>query len=115
MATDEGKQELDRALDGLEEETPDAVSRAIRWLREPKARWVRIPLGLLLVAGGVFGFLPVLGFEFIPLGLLIIALDVPFLRKPVARFTLWLERKWRALKERWQHRHDSGRHGQGQH
>lgn len=115
MAGNEGKQELDQALDGLEEETPDRVARAIRWLREPKAKWVRIPLGVLLIAGGFFGFLPVLGFEFIPLGLLLIALDVPFLRKPVARFTLWLERKWRSLKERWQRRHHGHEHGHGQH
>lgn len=79
---------------------PGAVSRAIHWLREPKAKWVRIPVGLALIAGGLFGFLPVLGFEFIPLGLLVIAVDVPFLQKPVARFTLWLERKWRNFKER---------------
>ena len=103
---DEGREKLDQAYEGLERETPDRVSRAIRWLRNPKGRWVRLPLGLLLIAGGVFGFLPVLGFEFIPLGLLLVAQDVPFLRKPVGTFTLWLERKWVALRRWWQRRRE---------
>jgi hypothetical protein len=63
-----------------------------------------MPLGLLLVAAGFFGFLPVLGFEFIPIGLLLIAQDVPPLRKPVATATLWLERKWVDLRQRWRDR-----------
>ena len=33
---------------------------------------------LLLMVGGVFGFLPVLGFWMLPLGLAFIALDIPF-------------------------------------
>lgn len=103
MSGDE-RRKLDQAFEGLERETPDRVARAIRWLRKPESRWIRIPLGLLLIAGGVFGFLPVLGFEFIPLGLLLIAQDVPFLRKPVGDFTLWLEHKWVALREWWEHR-----------
>jgi hypothetical protein len=44
----------------------------------------------------------VLGIEFLPLGLLLIADDVPFLRKPVGRAMLWLEREWLALKAWWQ-------------
>ena len=42
----------------------------------PGARTV---LGLLLVALGVFGFLPVLGFWMIPLGLAIILTDIRWL------------------------------------
>lgn len=99
---DEGQRKLDQAYKGLEHEAPDRVARAIRWLRQPKARWIRWPLGLLLIAGGVFGFLPVLGFEFIPLGLLLIAQDVPFLRKPVGVATIWLERQWVALRKWWE-------------
>lgn len=102
--SDKGREELDQAYDGLERETPDRVSRAIRWLRAPGSRWIRLPLGLVLIASGFFGFLPVLGFEFIPLGLLLVAQDVPFLRKPVGALTIWLERKWVALRRWWQHR-----------
>ena len=101
---DEGREKLDQAFEGLEREVPDRVCRAIRWLRDPKGRWVRLPLGIVLVVAGFFGFLPVIGFEFIPVGLLLLAQDLPFLRKPVAEATLWLEAKWRALKARWQRR-----------
>jgi hypothetical protein len=102
---DPGKQKLDRAYDELEEEAPDAVARAIRWLRNPKGRWVRLPLGIFIVAAGLLGpVVPILGIEFIPLGLLLIAQDVPPLREPVADMTLWLEKKWRALRSRWRHR-----------
>ncbi|WP_119155062.1 hypothetical protein [Caldimonas tepidiphila] len=102
--SDDGRKDLDRAYEGLERETPDRVSRAIRWLRSPGSRWIRLPLGLLLIAGGVFGFLPILGFEFIPIGLLLVAQDIPFLQGPVGRLTLWLERKWVALRQRWHDR-----------
>lgn len=99
---EDGKKKLDQAMDGLEQESPDRVARMIRWLRDPDSKWVRLPLGLLLIAAGVFGFLPILGFEMIPLGLLLIAQDVPFLREPVAKFTLWLEHKWRDLRHWWE-------------
>jgi hypothetical protein len=101
MADDRGRDTLDKAYEGLEREAPDRVARAIRWLRKPEARWVRWPLGALLIVGGFFGFLPVLGFEFIPIGLLLVAQDIPFLREPVGRFTLWLEERWVALRSWW--------------
>lgn len=97
-----GREKLDEAFDGLEREAPDRVRRAIRWLRDPDSRKIRLPVGLLLIVTGFLGFLPILGFEFIPIGLLLIAQDIPFLQKPVGEFTLWLEHKWIALRQRWQ-------------
>jgi hypothetical protein len=55
---------------------------------------MRVPLALLLIVGGVLGFLPVLGFWMVPLGLLLLAQDVPFLQRPILRLLTWLERKW---------------------
>jgi len=37
---------------------------------------LRLVVGLLLILGGMFGFLPVLGFWMIPLGIGVAALDV---------------------------------------
>jgi hypothetical protein len=85
----------------LEQEVPDRVARAIRWLRDPNSRWIRLPVGILLIIGGLLWFLPVLGIELLPIGLLLIAEDVPFLRKPVARLMIWVERKWVALRRWW--------------
>ena len=90
--------ELDAALEGLQQEVPDPVCRALRWLTAPESRWIRIPLGLLCIAASALWFLPVVGIELLPLGLLLIAQDVPFLRRPVGRMTLKLEFLWRRLK-----------------
>ena len=49
--------------------------------------------GILFVIGGVFGFLPILGFWMIPVGLLLIALDIPALRRPVQHRLLKLKQK----------------------
>jgi hypothetical protein len=48
---------------------------------------LRLVAGLLLMVGGVFGFLPVLGFWMIPLGLGVAALDI----KPLM---LWARARW---------------------
>src|SRR5688572_20379319 len=97
---DQGQRELDRAFDGLEHEVPDRVARAIRWLRDPNSRWVRIPIGVLFIIGGCLWFLPILGLEMLPIGLLLVAQDVPFLRKPVGRAALWLEHRWLGFKRK---------------
>jgi hypothetical protein len=104
--TDEGQVKLDRAYNELEQEVPDRVARAIRWLRDPQGKWVRLPLGLLLIVANLFGpIVPFLGIEFVPLGLLLVAQDIPPLRKPVAKMTLWLEHRWVRLRQRWRQRH----------
>ena len=106
---DRTQRDLDKAFDQLEDELPDGVSRALEWLRSPKSRWVRIPVALLCIVASFFWYLPVIGIEFLPLGLLLLAQDVPFLRGPVARFTLWLEAQWCRLKRWWRRRR--ARHG----
>ncbi|HEX2552559.1 MAG TPA: hypothetical protein VHL98_02585 [Microvirga sp.] len=95
-----GKATLRQAFRRLENEVPGQVGRALRNLRHPNARWIRIPAGLLLVLGGVFSILPLLGIWMLPLGLLLIAYDVPVLREPVGRFTIWLIGKWAVLRRR---------------
>ena len=65
------------------------LQRAVAWARARLPRGVRTLIGVLLVVGGVFGFLPVLGFWMIPLGLALIALDIPPLSR---RLTGWLRR-----------------------
>ena len=51
----------------------------------------RLPLGVALVAGGTVGFLPIVGFWMLPVGLVMIARDVPSLRPPLVRFFDWFE------------------------
>ena len=49
--------------------------------------------GVLLTCGGVFGFLPVLGFWMFPLGLVLLADDVPPLTAARSRVLDWIERR----------------------
>jgi hypothetical protein len=59
----------------------------------PGAVWLRVPLALGLMAGGFVGFLPVLGFWMLPLGLALLALDLPFMRSPMARLLAFINGK----------------------
>ena len=88
------KAELDRHFAWFEGRLSPRPARFVAWLRQPSSRFTRIPLAILLMFGGIFGFLPVLGLWMLPLGLLLFALDMPVLQKPTARALGWIERKW---------------------
>jgi hypothetical protein len=80
---------------------PNSVSKFLRWLRMPSSFAVRLIIAILLILGGIFSFLPVLGLWMLPLGLLLIALDVPFLQKPLLKTFVWFEKKYEWLRLRW--------------
>ena len=70
----------------------------------PASRIARTVIGVALIIGGVLGFLPVLGFWMIPLGLLILSVDFPLVRRWRRRFTvefgLWVMRRYPKLGKR---------------
>ncbi|TIS17249.1 MAG: hypothetical protein E5X10_04380, partial [Mesorhizobium sp.] len=39
----------------------------------PRSRGLRIAIGVLLTIGGILGFLPILGFWMVPIGLLVLS------------------------------------------
>jgi hypothetical protein len=92
--SEHSKRELDRHFAWFEARLSPRLARFVGWLRRPSSRLVRIPLAILLILGGIFSFLPVLGLWMLPLGLLLFAQDVPILQKPMARMLGWVERKW---------------------
>ncbi|MGQ0672683.1 MAG: hypothetical protein ACT4N2_07380 [Hyphomicrobium sp.] len=49
----------------------------------------RIAIGVLLVIGGFLGFLPLLGFWMIPLGIVILSYDIPRVRLFRQRVMAW--------------------------
>jgi hypothetical protein len=55
---------------------------------------------ILLIIGGLLSFLPILGLWMVPLGALLLAQDIPFLRRPVGRALVWLQRQWIKWKRR---------------
>jgi hypothetical protein len=65
---------------------------------------IRFPVALILIAGGLFSFLPVLGIWMLPLGLLLLAVDLPILRGPISAFIIRARRKARILAHRWRAR-----------
>ena len=98
--SNKGKQKLDHAVDDLEREVPGKVRRFIEWARSEHAKWVRIPLALSLIAVGILvPYLPIVGVEDVPFGLLLLSYDIPFLRKPMAATIEWLVHLWRGIKK----------------
>ena len=87
------KPDLDEELDRLQARLPDRVSRFMQKVRSRAAKPYRIPIGIALILAGVIGFLPILGFWMVPLGLAVMAQDVPVLRRPLARAVAWVNRR----------------------
>jgi hypothetical protein len=86
--TRDSEERLQRLIGRL----PGWLQRAVRWLRRPSARWLRIPAGLLLIVGGILSFLPLLGIWMLPLGLILLAEDIAVLRRLRDRALDWIER-----------------------
>jgi len=91
----------------------EALERLFPPLRAPMSTlrrdsWfpIRFPTALVLIAGGLFAFLPVLGIWMLPLGLMLLAVDLPVLRGPISVLIIrsrrsgkrWL-RRWRAWRK----------------
>ncbi|WP_333814540.1 hypothetical protein [Tabrizicola sp.] len=91
----------------------DVIGRLVPVLQGPMSTlrgdsWfaVRLPVALLLILGGLFSFLPVLGVWMLPLGLLLLAVDLHILRAPISAAIIrarhggrrWM-RRWRARRQ----------------
>src|SRR5689334_19651484 len=71
----------ERRLERLIDRLPRRVQSAVRWLRRPSSRWVRIPAGVLLIGGSMLSMLPLFGLWMLPLGLVLLAEDIAPLRR----------------------------------
>ena len=76
------------------------IGRMIGWVRGPRSRIMRIPVALFLIACGLLGFLPIVGFWMLPIGLALLAEDLPFLRRPARRLMTWVEDRRQAVLQR---------------
>ena len=85
----------------LSEKLPDPLRRGVDWLREPSRIWLRVGAALLFILGGIFSILPVLGLWMLPLGLALLAQDVPGLKVPLERAARWIEATWARLVRWW--------------
>lgn len=66
-------------------------------LKRSENHWLRKSIGVLLVIGGVLGFLPILGYWMFPLGLALLAIDFPAARRLHRRLTVGWERLRRRI------------------
>jgi hypothetical protein len=79
-------------LRSLWRRTVPIVQRIVHWADRRVPWGIRSVVGLLFMVGGVVGFLPILGFWMVPVGLAMIALDVSPLRR---RVLAWIDRQAR--------------------
>ena len=80
-----------------------AVRFGGRKVHVPGPPVVRVLAGFALILCGVLGFLPVLGFWMLPLGVLVLSVDLHPVRKMRRRIEVWWGRRQR---KRWQDRPD---------
>lgn len=69
-----------------------------RHIALPRSKALRVSLGAALMLGGLIGFLPVVGFWMVPLGLLVLSFDLPVARRLRRRTFVWWERRRRVRK-----------------
>jgi hypothetical protein len=85
--------DFDEELKRAQRRLPVWVRSWIQSAMRPGAVWLRVPLAIALIVGGVFGFMPVLGFWMLPLGMMLLAIDLPWLRGPFARILAFINQK----------------------
>ena len=73
------------------------VHRHFQRLKHHPNHRLRKAVGVLLVLGGLLGFLPVLGYWMLPLGLALLAVDWPWARRANRRLVSWWGQRLRAL------------------
>ncbi len=72
-----------------------AEVRFARWrMPLPRSRALRMALGVSLIGGGLLAFLPVLGLWMLPLGLLVLSVDSPIVRRLRRRLEVRWGRTW---------------------
>ena len=66
--------------------------RTLSWGQNHVPPGMRSIIGFAFIVGGVFGFLPILGFWMLPLGVAFVALDVPPARRHI---DMWMAKLYR--------------------
>lgn len=66
----------------------------------PRTRFGRSVVGGAFVGGGALGFLPVLGYWMIPVGVAVLSVDYPQVRRMRRRSEVAVVRRWRSWRRR---------------
>ena len=73
----------------------------MKTLRKPGWMIARLVMGLLLIVGGMLAILPILNIWMIPLGLMLLAIDLPVLQGPVTHGIIRGRRLFERLRRDW--------------
>lgn len=94
MISEDRKHEdrLNRQFDAIGRVAPPARPLIDGLLRN-RYRWLRMPAAFLLIVGGFLAILPIFGLWMIPVGLLLLAVDVPALRPYVSAALIRVRRR----------------------
>jgi hypothetical protein len=84
---------MSRTKDQTYEPPPRKIKLLGREFSMPRSRGLRICIGALLIVFGILGFLPVLGFWMIPLGLLVLSYEFATVRRYRRRLVVWWEKR----------------------
>ncbi len=74
---------FERQFDAIERTMP-ALQRPLKAIRARGWWIIRVPVALIFIIGGFLAILPVFGFWMLPIGLLLLAVDITTLRGPLA-------------------------------
>jgi hypothetical protein len=87
--------DFDEEMDRFQNYIPGWVGINLKRLRDGRAIWVRVPSNVALIGAGLLGFLPlpVVGIWMLPVGLALLAHDIPTMRRPMARLLHFTNRK----------------------
>ena len=86
------RQRLDRQFDAFGRLAPRA-NWILAAIRRRRLAAIRIPVALTLMAGSVLAILPVFGLWMLPLGLLLLSIDLPPLQPMVTSAIVRLRRR----------------------
>ncbi|MEO3998949.1 PGPGW domain-containing protein [Mesorhizobium sp. CAU 1732] len=75
--------------DDFREQPTRSITILGRTFVMPRSRLWRIVIGVLLLIGGILGFLPILGFWMIPLGLVVLSYEFAMVRRWRRRSEVW--------------------------
>jgi hypothetical protein len=87
------KARLHRQFEALARHAP-VPRRFLDALRSNRYRRIRIPAAVLLILGGLLSILPIFGIWMLPLGLMLLAIDIPVLRPRVSAAMIRVRRWW---------------------
>ena len=83
----------DPRVQPLIDKLPAPLPRWLRWMRKPEAQWVRIATGISFIIGSCLSILPIFGIWMLPLGMIVLAQDIPLFQRLCSRLLDWIERR----------------------